>query len=100
MRPNDISDEDIQRWNSIIENDKAHITDVVIKETYNRPEVIEVCLAGLWMAEQLSEMGVEDETIYEIQYQAGRLSVGRDPWEISKFFIESFKSSQGQTADT
>lgn len=87
-RPKFISNEDIARFNKNIDNDSN--LPPIIKGN----EVIrEVCMAGLYLGEELEKLKCPDEFIIRIIYSAGRLSFGKDPWDIHLKMLEDFKSN-------
>lgn len=76
-RPNFVSNEDINRWSEIIDNDpsfpKDYSDQIILKE---------VCFAGIWLIEALQILNCPANKIETMQWEAGRLSFGRDPWEV------------------
>jgi hypothetical protein len=90
-RPDFVRDEDILRWSNNIEKD-PNIPPLVLSSTVLR----EVCYAGLYLAEELDKLKCPEEIIIRIQFTAGRLCFGRDPWEVSSYLIESYKKDELQ----
>ena len=90
-RPEFVTEKDIKRWNSNLEND-PNLPDEIV----NNEVIREVCYAGLWLSEQLSELECPPEWVVRIQYTAGRLSFGREPWEIHQGLLESYKLNELQ----
>lgn len=88
-RPNFISEEDIFRWNNNIDNDSSFP-----KSLKSSPTIREVCFAGLWLCEQLANLGCPDFLIVRIQDTAGRLSFGRNPWEVSQELLQQYCSNE------
>lgn len=84
-RPDFVTNEDIDRWSSIIEADptfpKDYADQVILKE---------VCYAGLWLSESLQAIECPDEMIIRIQWTAGRLSFGRDVWEVHQKMFNDY----------
>ena len=84
-RPDYITDEDITRWK------------LKIDEEPNIPQssvLMEVCYAGLWLVESLDELRCPGDLIVRIQYTAGKLSFGRDPWEIANQLLDLYKKDE------
>jgi len=88
-RPDFITDEDISRWSENIDND-PNLPSYMASE----PTIREVCYAGLWLSEKLSELNCPDIFIQRIQYTAGRLSFGRDIWQVHQDILENFKQNK------
>jgi len=88
-RPNFVSEEDILRWSNNIDNDPNFP-----KSLAQSPTIREVCYAGLWLAEQLDRLSCPSSIIVRIQEAAGRLSFGRDPWEVSSQILEEYENNQ------
>lgn len=86
-RPEFITNEDITRWSDNIDND-PNISVGLAQSALIR----EVCYAGLWLCEQLEELNCPEELILRIQYTAGKLSFGRDAWEVHIKMLEDYKS--------
>lgn len=86
MRPNFITKEDIERWDDNINNDPN-----VPEGFADIPLQREVCYVGLWLFEQLSELGCEEENIFKLQHIVGHLSRDNDPWDVAMYTVEQFK---------
>lgn len=86
-RPDSVTAEDLANWADNIDND-----DKIPKHLSAEPLIREVCFAGLWMAEELEKAGCPEYLITRIQFAAGRLSFGRDPWEVSKTILDNYKN--------
>jgi len=85
-RPKSITDEDIVRWSESIDNDP-----LLDKQLANNPTLREVCYAGQYLAEKLSEIDCPDEIIARLMYTAGQLSFGReDTWAIHQDILNGF----------
>ena len=89
LRPNFVTEEDILRWSSIIDNDP-----LMPKSLAATPTIREVCYAGLWLCDELEKLSCPDFVIVRIQEAAGRLSFGRDTWEVSAQLLESYKNNE------
>lgn len=90
-RPDYVKDEDIARWSKNIESD-PNIPPFILQS----PVMREVCYAGLYLAEQLDELSCEDSLIAQIQFTAGRMCFGRDPWLVSDYMIKEYKAGNLQ----
>ena len=88
-RPKFVTDEDILRWSEIIDQDPNVPALLVASEV-----IREVCYAGLWLCEELDKLGCPDEMISRIQYTCGKLSFGRDTWEVHQKVLEEYKNNQ------
>ncbi len=85
-RPNTITNEDLDRWSEIIDNDPL----VPVSMSQN-PIIREVCYAGQWLADKLTELNCPDHLIGRMMYTAGRLCFGRkDPWEVHLDMLNRF----------
>lgn len=89
MRPEFITYEDIARWSKNIDNDPNIPAGLA-----ESPIIREVCYAGLWLAEELDKMLCNEELITRMQFTAGRLSFGREPWEVAQLILEKYKSNE------
>lgn len=87
-RPEFVSSADIVRWSTAIDNDKS-----LPPNLSKSPVIREVCFAGLWLSEQLENLGCPDSLIVRIQYTAGKVSFGKDTWEIHQQFLEGYKNN-------
>lgn len=88
-RPSFIKEEDLARWLNSIEHDPY-----LPKSLSTLPLIKEVCCAGLWLCEELDKLGCSSELISRIQFTAGRLSFGRDPWEAHQEVLDLYNSNQ------
>lgn len=88
-RPNFITPEDILRWTDAIDKD-----ELIPSSLKSLTIIKEVCFAGLWLSEQLSELKCPDEIITRIQWTAGRLSYGRDIWEVHQQILQDYKDNK------
>lgn len=87
-RPESVTDEDIQRWSNNIKNNNQ-ISPILA----NSPLIHEVCMAGLWLAEQLEIVNCPIILIPRIQWTAGKLSFGRDIWQIHQNILQEYKNN-------
>jgi hypothetical protein len=46
------------------------------------------------LAEQLEQLSCPPELIFRIQYTAGKLSFGRDPWIITEQMLAGYKDNK------
>lgn len=85
-RPTFVTEDDLSRWSEIIDNDPfipAHVSQNFI--------IREVCFAGQWLSEKLSELKCPDHLITCILFTAGRVCFGRpDPWVIHQEILEQY----------
>jgi hypothetical protein len=88
MRPEFVTDEDIARWSENLDNDLRIPIGVVAL-----PLLREVMYAGLWLGEQLQLLACNELLIVRIQYTAGQLSFGRDPWEVVQELLTAYKNN-------
>lgn len=87
-RPSFITATDVARWSKEIDEDKS-----LPPGLSKSPVIREVCFAGLWLCEQLTELNCPKSLIVRIQYTAGKVSFGRDAWEIHQQFLEGYKNN-------
>lgn len=81
--------EEIAKYDQLIDNDP------LIPANYKMVAVIrEVCRAGLWLSEQLTKSGCPGILITRIQWTAGRLSYGRDIWEVHKDILQKYQNNE------
>lgn len=84
-RPNSISIEDIARWNHNVNNDPNFPKFLTTSQI-----IMEVVYAGFWLCEELEKLECPSILITRIQETAGRLSFGRDPWDVSNELLHAF----------
>ncbi len=77
MRPDFVTQEDIDRWSEIVDNDVN-----LPKFLTQSPLVREVFYAGLWLGEKLREAGCSEANAVKIGYLGGQLSFGHNPWQV------------------
>lgn len=94
-RPNFISNEDIIRWSRSIDLDHS-----LSAELRKSSIIIEVCFAGLWLTEELFKLNCPDIIVARIQWTAGKLSYGRDPWAIHQQILEEYNNNTLVFEDT
>jgi hypothetical protein len=87
-RPEFVSNEDIIRWADNIDND-VNIPKILA----NEPLMREVMYSGLWLAEQLKQLQCNDALIPRIQYLAGSLSFGHDPWVVVQEVLQAYNNN-------
>lgn len=93
-RPSFITDEDIARWSKELDD-----SPILSKDMIKSAVIREVCYAGLWLAEQLEKLGCPDELITRIQYSAGKVSFGKDAWDIHQQFLDGYNKNELNFAD-
>lgn len=77
-RPETVTNEDILRWSEAIDNDP--LLDANLAQN---PIVREVCYAGQWLVDRLTEIKCPDHVVGQIMYTAAAMCYGRgDPWRI------------------
>ena len=81
----ELSSDQIALYDDIIDNDTT-----IADEYKSDPTVREVMRAGLFLAHQLDNMKCPHETILRIQYTAGEMSFGHDPWEVVGELLEGY----------
>lgn len=85
-RPDSVTNEDLLRWSEKIDNDP-----LVPKGLAENPIVREVCYAGQWLADKLTELNCPDHLIGRIMYTAGQLSFGQpDTWAVHEDILMRF----------
>ena len=85
-RPSTVTNEDLTRWSETIDNDP-----LVPESLSQNPIIREVCYAGQWLADKLTELNCPDHLIGRMMYSAGRMCFGRkDPWEIHFDILNRF----------
>lgn len=86
-RPNTITNAQLLQWdNNLNQTISADILELSL--------IKEVCYAGLYLAEELDKLSCPEDLIVRIQFTAGQLSFGRDPWEVSNQLIEDYKDNK------
>lgn len=88
-KPKTITQEDIDRWNNNIDNDQF-----ISPQLAAIPIIREVCQAGIWLAEQLEKSGCPNILIPRIQWTAGKLSFGRDVWDVHQDILSKYQSNE------
>ena len=88
-RPSFISTDDISRWSKEIDND-----DNLPGGLIESPIIREVCYAGLWLCEELAKLSCPDSLIVQIQFTAGKMSFGKDVWQVHQQFLEDYKNNK------
>lgn len=88
-RPSFITEQDIIRWDANMQNDPN-----ISKSLLNSDTIKEVCYAGFYLGEELDKLNCPAELIVRIQFTAGTLSFGRDPWDISMDMLEKYKNNE------
>lgn len=86
-RPEFVTNEDIIRWSERIDQDLP-------EHMVNNAIIREVCYAGQWLVEQLSDLNCPEDIIARIQYTAGQMSFGREPWTVHQILLEAFQNNE------
>ncbi len=87
-RPNNVTENDLKRWDDIIDNDPnlpGHLAQM--------PIIREVCYAGQYLVDELTKLQCPDVLIARIMYTGGKLSFGRDAWEVHQELIDKYKNN-------
>jgi hypothetical protein len=85
-RPDFVTNEDISRWSESIDNDP-----LMDQNLAQNPIIREVCYAGQWLADKLTELNCPDHLIGRMMWTAGRICFGRkDPWAIHQDILDRF----------
>jgi|SRR5271166_834135 len=85
-RPESVTYEDITRWSEKIDNDPLMDVDLA-----QNPIIREVCYAGQWLSDKLTELNCPDHLIGRIIYTGGALCFGRrDPWRVHQDLFDRF----------
>jgi hypothetical protein len=84
-----LTDDKLAIYNSIIDND-----DLIPEAMKKNPIIREVCLAGLYLVEELVILGCPLQLATRIQFTAGKLSFGREPWEVHQSFIDGYQKGE------
>jgi hypothetical protein len=87
-RPEFITNEDISRWSENLDNDEN-----LSEALRQNPVIREVCYAGIWLYEELEKLLCPPEMITRIQYTAGKLSFGRDPWVVHQEMVQAYQDN-------
>jgi hypothetical protein len=93
-RPDSVTQEDIARWDENLSTD-PNIPKVFV----NNPVTKEVGRAGLYLAEELDKRNCPDALITSIQFTCGRMSFGRDPWDMATLLLKAYDEGTLEIAD-
>jgi hypothetical protein len=88
-RPNNITDEDVKRWDQVIDCDGS-IPENIKGSSFFR----ELLRAGVWLKESLQELNCPDDLIIRLQFTAGKYSFGRDLWEAHSEILNAYKNNE------
>jgi hypothetical protein len=81
-----VSLEKIREYDENIDNDLN-----ISQGMKDNPIIREVCRAGLYLCEQLELLMCPQELILRIQYTAGKISFGRDAWEVHRQVLKEYE---------
>ena|ERR1700722_9382202 len=85
-RPNNLSNDDIIRYDQIIDNDPMLPSSLA-----SNPVIREICYAGQYLSEQLNKLNCQEHIIGQIMYCAGQMSFGNnDPWKVHQDILDQF----------
>jgi hypothetical protein len=93
MRPEFITEADITRWSKNYEEETRHQADMP-SFLFDSPIIREVCYAGMWLCEELEKLNCSPELITRIQFTAGGMSFGRDPWAAHQKVLEAYRNNE------
>lgn len=94
-RPTSVTNEDIARFSENIDNDPN--MDPALAES---PIIREVCYAGQWIHDKLTELHCDEVLIARIMYTAGALSFGRkDPWTVHQEILSKYLENELEYED-
>ena len=85
IRPDSVTREDIVRWQEIIDKDPTFP-----KEYLDMALLMGVCYAGCYLVEKLQLLECPEHLITRIQWTAGKLSFGKDPWEVHEQMLNDY----------
>ena len=85
-RPDFLTDQDITRFQETIQQDP------LAKQFIDVPLFMEACYAGVWLAEELEKLGCPEDLSVRIQFHAGTLCFGRDPWDVHQEMLEGYRN--------
>jgi hypothetical protein len=88
-RPNDVTEEDIARWDAAIDKDEAVPNQIKSSSFYR-----ELLRAGMWLKESLQHLGCTEDLIARILFTAGTYSFGRDFWEAHLEILNAYKNNE------
>ena len=88
-RPEFVTEKDVDRWSNNIDHDPQ--IGSLFKRNYSLREVL---YCGLWLSEELEKIGCPFSIIHRIQWTAGQLSFGRDPWEVHQDILNKYKGDE------
>ena len=81
-----VSEEDILRWSANIDGNSKIPKFIADNET-----IREVMYSGLWLIDELVLRECSDVNIVALQFKAGKLSFGRDPWEVHQKVLRDYE---------
>lgn len=93
-RPDSVTNEDLARWDASLE-----VESDIPKVFLDNPITKEVCRSGLYLAEKLKELNCPDEIITRIQFTCGRMSFGRNPWDMATLLLKAYEDGTLTMAD-
>jgi hypothetical protein len=91
-RPEFITHAEIARWDADINQDPLLLS--LPKDLMESPVLREVCYAGCWLGEQLDQLQCPAEFIIRIQWHAGKLSFGRDAWDVHQKMLLDYQDNK------
>lgn len=88
-RPKYVTQKDIARWSDIIDSDPS-----IPKEIKAIEDIREVCYCGMWLTEKLLDLNCPESIAIKVQWTAGKLSYGKDPWKVHAKVLRDYKSNK------
>lgn len=86
MRKNFITDEQLYIYDQNIDSDNK--IPSFMKENSTIREVLR---CGLWLVDELIARDCSEVNIVALQFRAGRLSYGREPWEVHQKILREYE---------
>ena len=90
-RPENLTPEFIQSCSDAFQAAKDVPAD--FKTGFLGEILFEVWMAGVVLQRGLEEAGASQETIHDIQFAQGQMSMGRDPWVVSENLLKKYKEN-------
>jgi hypothetical protein len=91
MRPDFITQQDIERWDNNLAQDAS--LPSFIREGIVHPSFRELIYSGAWLSEQLQKLGCHEILVARICYTAGQLSFGQDCWQVAQEMLQAYQNN-------
>ena len=83
-----LTSDQLDQFDQLIDQDKN------IPSFCKQNEVIrEVCRSGIWLSYELEKLGCPESLIVRIQWTAGKLSFGKDPWKVHQKILADYQNN-------